>query len=63
MASSTATQQINEVLSIKDWRKLCDLLNSNKKWRQLGLAMDYTDSELDRISTARGICAICCERS
>ena len=71
MASSTATQQINEVLSIKDWRKLCDLLNSNKKWRQLGLAMDYTDSELDRISTARGMCftcraaeyAICCERS
>ena len=49
-----AKQQIDEGMNIADWQRLKDLLNSNEKWRQLGVAMEIADGELDRIA-ARGI--------
>ena len=49
-----ANQQIDEGMNINDWKRLKDLLNSNGKWRQLGVAMEIADAELDRIAT-RGI--------
>ena len=49
-----ANQQIDEGMNINDWKRLKDLLNSNEKWRQLGVAMEIADGELDRIA-ARGI--------
>ena len=52
--SSKAMQQIDEGMNIRDWQRLKDLLNSNGKWRQLGVAMEIPNDELDRIAT-RGI--------
>ena len=52
--SSKAMQQIDEGMNIRDWQRLKDLLNSNGKWRQLGVAMEMADDGLDRIAT-RGI--------
>ena len=49
-----AMQQIDEGMNIADWQRLKDLLNFNEKWRQLGVAMEIADGELDRIA-ARGI--------
>ena len=49
-----ANQQIDEGMNINDWKRLKHLLNSNGKWRQLGVAMEIADGELDRIA-ARGI--------
>ena len=49
-----ANQQIDEGMNINDWKRLKDLLNSNGKWRQLGVAMEMADDGLDRIAT-RGI--------
>ena len=50
-----AMQQIDEGMNIADWQRLKDLLNFNEKWRQLGVAMEIADGELDRIA-ARGMC-------
>ena len=58
-----AKQQIDEGMNIADWQRLKDLLNSNEKWRQLGVAMEIADGELDRIAyrakMARGISSMC----
>jgi len=61
-----ATQQINHGMNLSDWQKLIYLLNSNGKWRQLGVAMEMADDGLDRIATrenpAEALIEDCCRR-